>query len=381
MKRFLKILLPTLILAVSASPLMGVGIASAATPTALTTGAASSIGTSTATLNGSITAGNGTGHSYDMYFCYSSTSSSVTNASSCESIKVAASPSTASGNSAASESLAVSSLTAGTKYYFEIVAFDTFGSIYDFGSESNFTTNSLTTPTITFTNGTGGTPPSQTASITYPTSTFNAAATSSGTGTVTYAVNNANGTGCSVNSSGSVTGITSVGTGPCVITASVAANGNYAAGSSNLSITVGGATPTITFTNGTGGTPPSQTASITYPTSTFNAAATSSGTGTVTYAVNNANGTGCSVNSSGSVTGITSVGTGPCVITASVAANGNYAAGSSNLSITVGEPPPRSPSLTAPGELRPARRPRSPTQPAPSMPLPPRAAPARSPMR
>ena len=55
---------------------------------------------------------------------------------------------------------------------------------------------------------------------------------------------------------------------------------------------------------------------------TFPAAATSSGTGTVTYLVTNQNGTGCSL--AGSTVSFTGVGTGPCVVTASVVANGNY---------------------------------------------------------
>ena len=163
------------------------------------------------------------------------------------------------------------------------------------------------------------------------------------TGAITYAVTSANGTGCSVNSStGAVTGINSVGTGPCVVTASVAASGNYAAGSSTLSITVNKATPTVTFTNGTGGSPPSQTASVTYPASTFSAVATAtSGDGRdhlrgdqrqrhrLQRQLLHRRGPG-----------INSVGTGSCVVTASVAASGNYAAGSSTLSITVNKATP-----------------------------------------
>ena len=348
MKRFLRILLPTLLVAVSASPLMGVGVASAATPTSLTTGAASSIGATTATLNGSITPGTGGisgSHNYDMYFCYSTSNGSVTSNSTCESIKVAASPSSVTAsNSSTSESLGLTGLSAGTKYYYEIVAEDSF-SQSQLRVRRQFHDQFTHDPRRHLHQRLGNSSAAQPDRlVTYPTSTFNAVATATAgdAGGITYAVTSANGTGCSVNAStGAVSTITSVGTGPCVITATVAASGSYAAGSSTLSITVAKATPTVTFTNGSvTPAPPSQTASVTYPTSTFNAVATSSGTGTVTYAVNNANGTGCSVNSSGAVTGMTSIGTGPCVITASVAANGNYAAGSSNLSITVnGETP------------------------------------------
>ena len=71
------------------------------------------------------------------------------------------------------------------------------------------------------------------------------------------------------------------------------------------------------------------------------ATATTGDSGAITYAVTSANGTGCSVNgSNGAVSTITSVGTGPCVITATVAANGNYAAGRSTFSITVAKATP-----------------------------------------
>ncbi len=118
-----------------------------------TTSAATGTTTTTATLNGSVTAENA---STAVSFCYS-TSSALTSCGGATS--VTASPATATGTAATTESAAVSGLTSGTEYYFQIKAVNSIGTTY--GSVLNFTTLSAaplaTTSAATGTTGTGTT--------------------------------------------------------------------------------------------------------------------------------------------------------------------------------------------------------------------------------
>ena len=105
-------------------------------PPAATTGAATSVSASGATLNGSVNDENNT--SSTVTFCYS-TSSSLSNCSGATS--VGASPSTTTGSSATAETATLSSLAPNTEYYFQIEAVSTGGSYTSYGSVLNFTTS------------------------------------------------------------------------------------------------------------------------------------------------------------------------------------------------------------------------------------------------
>ncbi len=164
-------------------------------------------------------------------------------------------------------------------------------------------------PTITFAN----------INKIYGEPAFNVTATSNSAGTITYSVS---GTGVTVSSSGLVT-ITGVGS--ATITATQAANGSYSAGSKTATITIGAApiNGTITFSNASSGVKGS----------VINLIVNSPSAGTVTYTV---------VNNSGSATvagnQLTLVNAGTVTVTANIAANGNYAAGSATQVITITNP-------------------------------------------
>ena len=121
-------------------------------PTA-TTSAASGTTATTSTLNGSVNAENS---STTVSFCYST--SSPTNCSGATT--VSASPATATGTSNTSESAALSGLTPGTEYFFQIEATNSVGTTY--GSVLNFTTPAAaptaTTNAATSVSGTGSDP-------------------------------------------------------------------------------------------------------------------------------------------------------------------------------------------------------------------------------
>ncbi|MFZ0251915.1 MAG: hypothetical protein WAL61_18375 [Acidimicrobiales bacterium] len=110
---------------------------------AITTSAATNVSTTTATANGSV---NPQGDTDTVQFCYSATVSAVTS-SSCGGTLVAASTSPASGSSAVSESAALSGLTPGTKYYYDLVVTSSGGTVYYGATVQNFTVHAA--PTVT----------------------------------------------------------------------------------------------------------------------------------------------------------------------------------------------------------------------------------------
>ena len=111
-----------------------------AAPT-MTTGAASPISTTTATLNGSV---NAAGDTDTVKFCYSTTQSQVTTCSG--GTVVTASPATASGSSSTPESAALTGLSTNTTYYFNIEATNPGGTTY-YGTVQSFTTAVTVTKT------------------------------------------------------------------------------------------------------------------------------------------------------------------------------------------------------------------------------------------
>ena len=159
--------------------------------------------------------------------------------------------------------------------------------------------------------------------VTYGTAVPLAASTNSG-GVITYQIS-------TTSHGGTQTTITSVPAtepaGTYYVTASVTANGNYAAASTQRTVTVYPA-PTPTWSN-------FNSVTVDYGTAVPLAATTNSG-GAITYQVSTSS-------HSGPYTTITSVPAtytpGTYYVTASVTANGNYAAGSTQRTVTVNPAP------------------------------------------
>jgi len=146
--------------------------------------------------------------------------------------------------------------------------------------------------------------------------TYTISASDQSSAPISYVVTNAGSAGCSVASG--VVSFTSVGT--CVITAAAASITNYLSGTATLTLTVTGANPNLHFTNGV---------STANAGDTYTPTISASSTGTITYSVS-----GCSMASG--VISFANVGT--CVITASIPAQGNYAASSTTLTVVVSTP-------------------------------------------
>ncbi len=157
-------------------------------------------------------------------------------------------------------------------------------------------------------------------SETYGGAPFAVSAISASSGAVTYSV---------VSGPATVVGnmVTATGAGTVVLSASQAANGNYAATTATTTFTVATEVPTLTFAT---------IGPQTYGGAAFTASATSASSGAVTYSV---------VSGPAAVAGdmVTLTGAGTVVLSASQAANGNYAAGSATTTFTVA---PEVPTLT-----------------------------------
>jgi sugar lactone lactonase YvrE len=146
---------------------------------------------------------------------------------------------------------------------------------------------------------------------TYGAAPFAVAATSPSAGAFTYAL--VSGPAVLAGSSVTITGI-----GTVVLSATQAANGNYAAGTQNASFTVTAETPAITFA----------VSDRVYGVAPITVGATSASAGAFTYAL---------VSGPATVSGttVTITGAGTVVLSATQAANGNYAIGTQNASFTV----------------------------------------------
>jgi sugar lactone lactonase YvrE len=178
-------------------------------------------------------------------------------------------------------------------------------STYAAASQNATFTVTAITPTITFAvpDHTAGDAP------------FTVSATSNSTGAFTYTV---------VSGPATISGstVTLTGAGTVVLQASQAANGNYAAKTASTSFTVTATmpvVPTLSFT---------PIAAQTFGSAPFTVSATSASSGAVTYAV---------VSGPATISGatVTLTGAGTVVLSASQAANGNYAAATATTSFVV----------------------------------------------
>ena len=187
------------------------------------------------------------------------------------------------------------------------------------GSANGTLTILPATPTLSF-----STIPAQT----FGNAPFTVSTTSPSSGAVTYSLTAGQTSAGTVSPTGTVT-ITGAGT--IYLTATQAANGNYAAGSATTSVTIAPEVPALVF-----GTIPAQT----YGNAPFTVSTTSPSTGAVTFSLTPSLVSAGSVSPTGTVT-ITGAGT--IYLTATQAANGNYAAGSATTNVTVA---PEVPSLS-----------------------------------
>ncbi|MFT3791840.1 MAG: Ig-like domain repeat protein [Rudaea sp.] len=164
-----------------------------------------------------------------------------------------------------------------------------------------------------------------TASATPPSIAYNGTSTlsttgGSGTGAVSYQLTSGP---CSL--SGST--LTGTGVGTCVVLATKAADANYGAATANVSVAVGIASQTITFTS----TPP--VSPVVGGTYTVSATGGASGH-PVTFSIDPASTAGaCSI--AGST--VTFTGAGTCLIDADQAGDANYATASAQQTIAVGK--------------------------------------------
>ncbi|HLI78221.1 MAG TPA: hypothetical protein VKV02_14840, partial [Acidobacteriaceae bacterium] len=153
---------------------------------------------------------------------------------------------------------------------------------------------------------------------------FAVTASSASTGAVTYAVVSGPAT-----VSGSI--VTLTGAGTVVLSASQAADSNYVAASATVSFTVSPGTPSLSF---------AAVPAKTYGDAAFTVSAKSASTGAVTYAV---------VSGPATVSGatVTITGAGTVVLSASQAADSNYAAATTTTSFTVAPAPATTASLSS----------------------------------
>ncbi|MCO4093831.1 MAG: hypothetical protein HEQ37_06450 [Acidovorax sp.] len=147
----------------------------------------------------------------------------------------------------------------------------------------------------------------------------------SGTGAVTYASTNAN---CTI----SGTTLTAAAVGTCTVTATKAADTNYAAATSaGITVTVSQATQATLVAVSTPST-------VAFGGTTTLSTTGGSGTGAVTYASTNAN---CTI----SGTTLTAAAVGTCTVTATKAADSNYAVATATVNISVAATVPGAPTI------------------------------------
>ena len=280
---------------------------------------ATSVATTSATLNGNV---NDSGASTTVSWCMSTDAAvdAATNALfSCTQISVSASPSTvaaAGGFTAITGS--ATGLTNLTTYYFQIKAVNSVGTVY--GAVISFQTNSKSSQTALTT---VLSPTSKTYA--YSQVMNNSTTGGSTAGAVTYAiVPGGTATGCLLSDSSATATLTADTSGTCLIVAKMDGNASYnSVTSSSATFTFNKASQTLSF-----GT---TSYSLTYGQSQT-VSATGTGTGQVTYSVGAS--TACTVTGA-SVT--ISAGTGTCTVTATIATDTYYntANSSNSVSITV----------------------------------------------
>ena len=151
---------------------------------------------------------------------------------------------------------------------------------------------------------------------TYGDAPFAVSATSNSPGAISYSI----ASGPAIVSGSTVT---LNGTGTVLLSVNLAASGNFAAATEVARFTVAGSAPTLTLS----------VPNHTYGDAPFAVSASSNSSGAITYAV--VSGPATIFSSMVTLTGV-----GPVVLSASQAANGNYAAATRNASFTVAGSPP-----------------------------------------
>ena len=190
-------------------------------PPTVTTGAASGVTTSSATLGGTV---NANGWSTTAMFSYGAASGSYTGTSTTQSV---------SGESDTAVSIGISSLSSGTTYYYRIAANNAAGT--STGSEASFSTSS---------SGGGGEPPPTRITLTVTSTSPSSGATGVGTNTVVTATFSDN-----MNGSTLTTDTFKLSSGGSSVTGSVSTNGNKATFTPSSSLTYD-TTYTATITTG-----------------------------------------------------------------------------------------------------------------------------------
>ncbi len=270
-----------------------VSFVASAVPTA-TTNAASAIGASVATLNGTINANYASTTVTFVYSTVADLSSGTTTVSG----------GTVTGSTGTAVSAGISGLTSSTTYYFRVVGVNANGTTN--GSILNFTTSAVNR-TLTIDGG------SYTSSYVFTATPPTLTSTpSGGAGTKSYTSYT---TGvCTVNSGSGL--VTFVSTGTCTIGAAISADGGFTdASSPTISFSITVASRTLTIDGG------SYTSTYVYTSTPPTLTSTpSAGTGTKTYSSST---TGvCTIDSSTGV--VTFVSPGTCTLGASIEANGGY---------------------------------------------------------
>ncbi|MBI2471289.1 MAG: carboxypeptidase regulatory-like domain-containing protein [Planctomycetes bacterium] len=302
--------------------------ASSSAPT-VTTGSATDVTSSSATLNGTV---NANGASTTAWFQYGITSGSYSSTSTTQSLN---------GSSNTTVSIGISGLSASTTYYYRIAAQNSGGTSY--GSEASFTTSApadTTAPTGSITINSGA---SYTKSSTV---TLNLSASDS-VGVTGYYVSNSSSTPSS-SASGwtSVTATTSYsasvsysfsgGEGSKTIYAWYKDAAGNVSSAANASITLDTTSPTVTIT--------SPTPSATYTTSSStislagNASDSASGISTVTWS-NNKGGSGTASGTTGWSISSIGLSTGENIVTVTATDGaGNTGAGTIKVTYTISAP-------------------------------------------
>jgi hypothetical protein len=183
---------------------------------------------------------------------------------------------------------------------FTVTAADAYG---DSATQSYTITVNAATPTLSF---------ATISTKTYGDAAFTVSATSASTGAVTYSVTSGPAT-----ISGNT--VTLTGAGTVVLGASQAATANYTAATATTSFTVAAEVPTLSFAS---------ISTKVYGDAAFTVSASSASSGAITYSVTSGPAT-----ISGNT--VTLTGAGTVVLSASQAANGNYAAATATTSFTV----------------------------------------------
>ncbi len=291
------------------------GSLASALPAIATTGVASVVTATSASLNGTI---NDDGAATTASFEYGPT---IVYGSS-----VSASPGTvAAGAGITSVTAAISTLACSTTYHFRVKGVSSVGTVK--GADATFTTG-LCSQSVTF-----GTAPSLIVG-----GTASVSATASSGLAVAYSTTSAT---CSVNASSGL--VTAIAAGTCTIVASQAGNSVYVAAQNSQDVIVGKANQAITFTS-TAPTSPT----IGGPGYTVTAVGGGSGNAVVFSLDATSTANTCSV--SGGV--VNFVGTGTCIVDANQAGSANYnAAPQVTQSITV-SPPTRLANISTRGQVQ-----------------------------